>query len=56
MVMLFYTAIDKYNGKESTFYVDKSLLPELEKLNKFNKTSHLYLYFLLHSTTILFSR
>ena len=24
--------IDKYNGKQSTFYVDKSLLPELLKL------------------------
>ncbi|WP_088043252.1 hypothetical protein [Bacillus sp. EAC] len=24
--------IDKYNGKESTFYVDKSLIPELKQI------------------------
>ncbi|MBP0727310.1 hypothetical protein J5Y03_19360 [Bacillus sp. RG28] len=32
LASLYYDVNEKYNGKASTFYVDKSLLPELEKI------------------------
>jgi hypothetical protein len=39
LAVLYYDVNEKYNGKESTFYLDKSLLPELEEIKIVNASS-----------------